>query len=339
MTDFNFTGIDNMNDAYKTSVREKAKKLMRGKESITAEKAISIFKGYNKNLSPEMADKIQKIAAMDGDTNVSLSEMSAIYALFDMELGSDNKFHFDNKIGSNDAKFGITEAYNKDVQLVVDAFKTEEEKLAAKKLEHIDTSKYDKTKPFEEKILSNDADEAMLAVQDKLSVGVDKRTGKSVSVTQAVVMFEDYISKHEGVNCKKIAEDFTEETGIPVSGFYESRSGNVYQIGNWEYDIMDPGYHDVKLLNRETNEVVYGKSSEWNNSHSYTIPFAKGYCFTIEEYYNKNEGIYLSFTYGGKGTDSMAPIGANININGQTSTVEYDEKSAVDPDLYNFIEK
>lgn len=133
MTDFNFTSISNMenNDAYKTSVRDKAKKLMGGEKSITADKAFSIFKEYNKNLSPEMADKIQKIAAMDGDTNVSLSEMSAIYALFDMELDSDGEYHFDNKIGSNDAKFGI-EASDKDVLQVVNAFKTEEEKSAAK---------------------------------------------------------------------------------------------------------------------------------------------------------------------------------------------------------------
>ena len=135
MADFNFTSISNMgnNDAYKTSVRDKAKKLMGGEKSITADKAFSIFKGYNKNLSPEMADKIQKIAAMDGDSNVSLSEMSAIYALFDMELGSDNKFHFDDKIGSNDAKFGIKEATDKEVQSVVNAFKTDEELAAEQK--------------------------------------------------------------------------------------------------------------------------------------------------------------------------------------------------------------
>ena len=124
MTDFNFTSISNMenNDAYKTSVRDKAKKLMGGKESITAEKAISIFKGYNKNLSHEMANKIQKIAAMDGDNNVSLCEMSAIDALFDMELGSDNKFHFDGNIGGDDAKFGIKEATDKELNSILKTF-------------------------------------------------------------------------------------------------------------------------------------------------------------------------------------------------------------------------
>ena len=124
MPDFNFTSISNMenNDAYKTSVRDKAKELMGGKKSITADKAISIFKGYNKNLNPEMADKIQKIAAMDGDSNVSLSEMSAIYALFDMELGSDNKFHFDGNIGGEDAKFGIKEATDEELNSILKTF-------------------------------------------------------------------------------------------------------------------------------------------------------------------------------------------------------------------------
>ena len=337
MTDFNFIGIDNMNDAYKTSVRDKAKKLMRGNESITADKAYSIFKEYNKNFSPDMADKIQKIAAMDGDSNVSLSEMSAIYALFDMELGSDNKFHFDNKIGGDNAKFGITEAYDKEVQLVVDAFKTEEEKLAAKKLEHIDTGKYDKTKPFEAKILSNDADEAMLAVQDKLSAGVDKRTGKSVSVTQAVVMFEDYVSKSYNKNYtdfyKDVAEDFTKETGIPVSDFGRLRGGDSFTIGDWKYDCGT-------ITNSKTGEIVHGFQAQWNIDHPYTIPFATGQIFRITEYENPKEGIDLKFKYNSKeNIDCMAPTEANININGQTSTVEYDEKSAIDPDLYNFIEK
>ena len=342
MTDFNFTSISNMenNDAYKTSVRDKAKKLMDGKESITADKAFSIFKGYNKNLSPEMADKIQKIAAMDGDSNVSLSEMSAIYALFDMELDSDGEYHFDNKIGGDDAKFGI-EASDKDVLQVVNAFKTEEEKSAAKKMEHIDPGKYDTTKPFEEKISSNDVDEVMLALQKKLSTGyVDKRTGKPVSVTQAVVMFEDYIAKHKDEDNAKIAKDFTEETGIPVTSFYKSRSGIVYTICDYWERSKNISDGDDEIKNTATGEFVYGRYTGWEIDHSYTIPFATGQRFKICGYQNSKKGIEVVFGYGKENTDCVAPTGANIYIKGrQPVMVKYDDKSAIDPDLYNFIEK
>ncbi len=124
--------INSMGKACKDSkyvefIKKTVKNAMNGQKSISLDKAISIFQQYNNELDENDLSKIKQIAMKDGNEDVNEREMATIYTLLDAELGSDNKFHMDGKIGSKKVKFGLNEAYEEEIKDVYDTFKTKED--------------------------------------------------------------------------------------------------------------------------------------------------------------------------------------------------------------------
>ena len=121
-SEFNITKISDMvnNSDYLKAVQTEAKKLLGNRDSLTIDETISIFKGKNPNLDEKSIENIKQIASSDGDEHVNLKELSTIYTLFDAELGSDNKFHFDGQIQPH-ANSGIKEVNAKELTTIKQA--------------------------------------------------------------------------------------------------------------------------------------------------------------------------------------------------------------------------
>ena len=121
-SEFNITKISDMvnNSDYLKAVQTEAKKLLGNRDSLTIDETISIFKGKNPNLDEKSIENIKQIASSDGDEHVNLKELSTIYTLFDAELGSDNKFHFDGQIQPH-ANSGIKEVNAKELTIIKQA--------------------------------------------------------------------------------------------------------------------------------------------------------------------------------------------------------------------------
>lgn len=48
-------------------------------------------------------------------------------------------------------------------------------------------------------------------------------------------------------------------------------------------------------------------------------------------------GTKLQFKYGDD--ENIAPTSANVTTNGETKTINYNQKFRVDPEVYNYLEK
>ena len=316
---------------YKKGLDAQINSILDGKESISVEdlRKNSLFG----NLSEKALQRLDYIAGIDGDkTSLTADEMRVLMSLTDSTL-KDNTFVFDGKFHF-DENSGLEQATDSEMQAVVTNLV---DANTRKRLETLDTSKYDRSKNFADKITSDDVDEAMLALQDKLNTGfVDKRTGKEVSITQAVMQFEDFVNDSYRKNYQNfyvdVARDFGEQTTIPVYDFSRLRcmgDGDSFVIGDWTYQ-------QGKLTNNKTGESLQVSRANWYNSAENTVPAADGSICIIREY-NDGKGTVVKYNY--DDSENAAPTSANITVNGKEQVVNYERKTSIDPELYNFIER
>ena len=165
---------------------------------------------------------------------------------------------------------------------------------------------------------------------------MDKRTGKEVSITQAIMQFEDFVNdsyrkKYQNFYVD-VARDFGEQTTIPVYDFSRLRcmgDGDSFVIGDWTYQ-------QGKLTNNKTGESLQVSRANWYNSAENTVPAADGSICIIQEY-NDGKGTVVKYNY--DDSENAAPTSANITVNGKEQVVNYERKTSIDPELYNFIER
>lgn len=319
------------NKEYKKVIDKKIDSILGGKKTIQA-KDLQKNSVFGK-LSDKAQERFNEIAGLDGNSGTfNAEELRVLYTLTDASL-KDKSFVFDGKY-STDANSGIEQATNAEMGLVVKNFVKNN---AQKRTEALDVKKFDRNKDFVSKVTSDNVDESMLALHDALQTGyVDQRTDKPVSITQAVMLFEDFVEKFRNNGSENfyaaVVKDFTEQTGIPVSKFERSRGfgdGDSFTIGDWKYDCGN-------LTNNKTGQAVTIDRLDWVNSTDHTIPAADGYIGLVTEYRDGN-GTVVSYNYGDE--ESAAPTGATVSHKGQTVDVKYNPKSAIDPEIYNFIEK
>ena len=312
------------NKEYQSALDKKIASILGGKETISVDvlRKNSVFS----NLSEAAEKRFNDIARMDGDGNtLSAEELRVLYSLADAKLVN-NQFKFDTNF-EIDENSGLEQATDKEVNVMIQNLVQSD---ARKRIETIDTSKYDRTKAFADKVQSNDVDEVMLAMQDKLSVGVNKATGKPLSVVQAVLLLEQCVDKaydYDG-GCRA----FTEMTGIPAYDFRRLRcmgDGDSFTLGDWKYDR---GH----MTNAKTGETLQLRRTSWRNTTTHTIPASNGDLAYIQSY-NDGNGTELQLEYGDD--ENIAPTSANVIVNGETRTINYNPKFRVDPEVYNYIEE
>ena len=317
------------NKDYQNTLDKAMNSIMDGKDTISIDKLRknSLFA----NLSDKAQEKFNYIAGIDGDnTTINAEELKVLLSLTDAEL-KDNTFVFDGSFNTNE-KSGLEQATDKEIEAVIKNLVTTDTR---KKIEELDTSKYNRSKAFADKVISGDVDESMLAIQDKLQTGfVDKRTGKPLSITQLVMLFEDFVNKSYDKGYQNfyydVTVDFEKETGIPVKDFGRLRcmgDGDSFTIGDWTYE-------QGKLTNNKTGETVQMKRATWSNTADNTVPAADGYVGLIQEY-SDGQGNVVKYNY--EDGENIAPTSANILVNGETKNVDYERKESIDQSLYNFI--
>lgn len=294
-------------------------------------KNISVDKLRNNSVFSKLSDAAEKrfndIAGMDGDAKtVSREELRVLYSLADAKL-ENNQFKFDTNL-EIDGNSGLEQATDKEVNIIIQNLVPKSD--LRKRIETIDTSKYDRSKSFADKVQSNDIDEVMLAMKDKLSVGINKSTGKPLSVVQAVLLLEQCVDKTHDYDggCKM----FTRMTGIPASNFERMRcfgDGDSFTIGKWKYDCGN-------MTNTESGETLELSRTGWRNTTTHTVPASDGKLAYIQSYDN-GKGTKLQFKYGDD--ENIAPTSASVTVNNETKIINYNQKLRVDPDVYNFLEK
>jgi len=319
------------NQEYRNVLEDKINSVLGDNKTVSVNdlQKNSVFGG----LSDKALERFNAIAGLDGDSSTfNAEELKVLYTLTDASL-KDNSFVFDGKY-SVDANSGLEQVTDGEMGVIV---KSLVKNNAQKRIVALDPAQFDRNKDFVSKVTSDDADESMLAVQDALQTGfTDKRTGKPVSITQAVMLFEEFVNQsyNKGYKdfYKDVAREFTEQTGIPVSDFKRFRcmgDGDSFTIGDWKYDRGE-------ITNETSGQSVKMERLNWRNSTDHTIPAANGYIGLITEY-NDGKGTAVTFDYGDN--ENIAPTGATVTSDGKTSTVSYNSKEAVDPDIYNFIER
>ena len=316
---------------YQAQLGKKINSILNGTETISIEKLRqnSLFK----DLSEQATIRLNQLSGIDGDrTSFNADELKVLFSLTDASLQNDS-FVFDGKYVA-DKNSGLEQATDDEVKVMIQNLVQND---VRKRIETVDVSKYDKTKTFEAKVSSGDVDEAMLAVQDKLTLGTNKSTGKPLSVPQAVIMLKEYVHKEHGY--KEGCKAFTEATGIPASNFSRLRcmgDGDSFVVGDWEYrGAATLNGKNSKITNVKTGEVVYVKTSSWRNTTNHTIPATNGDVCMIQRYDDGN--TLVEFTYGDD--ENIAPTSSNVTINGETKNVHYNKKFRIDPELYNYQEK
>lgn len=311
---------------YQSELDKKITSILNGQQTVSADKLRknSLFS----NISAKAEERFNDIARMDGDgSSFSADELKVLFSLADAKL-ENNQFKFDMNF-EVDKNSALEQANNREVNAMIKNLVQNDD--VAKRIETVDTSKYNRTKAFKNKIKSDDVDEVMLAVQDKLSVGINKSTGKSISVTQAVLLFQKCLrdASYDRESAYKLFKDVT---GIEASDYDQCRcpGDNLsLKIGDWSYD-------KGTITNNKTGEVLHVKNTNWVNSTTHTIPAANGKLIYIESY-SDGQGTNITFNYGDD--ENIAPTSANITVDGKNSTVNYNPKYRVDPDLYNFKER
>lgn len=333
-----WTKIDNTlkDKEYNQVLDKKVNSILNGEETISLEKLKnnSLFS----NLSEKALERFNYIAGIDGDNSTfNGEELKVLFALSDASLKNE-QFVFDNSY-KVDKNSGLVEATDNEVESMIQKLVSSNARTRTKP---VDVSKYDRTKGFSEKIKSDDVNEVMLGLSDKLPSGfTDKRTGKSVSILQAVMMFEDFKWTNSRMSYEELQTAFKEETGIQIEDFgrYRGMGGDKYKIGDWKYDIPENLREDeqqgVKVLyNEKTGEkIILSTTRRWRNTTNHTVPAANGYMFYLNEYKN-NEGTSIKFNYGDD--ENLAPTSAEVRTDGNNQTIQYGQTFSIDPDLYNF---
>ena len=290
---------------YNQLLDKKINSILKGKETISLQqlKKNSLFA----NMSDKALERFNYIAGIDGDASTFNSEE--------------------------------VEATDKEVKGMIKNLVSSNARIRTKA---VDVSKYDRTKNISEKIGSDDVNEVMLGLSDELPSGyTDKKTGKNISILQAVIMFEDFKLHNRNLDYEECQKAFYKETGVKIEDFdrYRGMGGDTYKIGDWKYDIPErlgeEQEYDAKiLLNEKTGEKIklsYTKS--WRNSTSHTVPATNGIMFYLKEYKN-NDGTSIKFNY--DNDENVAPTSAEVKTNGNKKTVQYDSMFFIDPGLYNF---
>ncbi len=309
---------------YLNALDKKIASILGGKETISVDKLRknSVFS----NLSKAAEERFNDIAKMDGDAKtLSADELRVLYSLADAKL-ENNQFKFDTNF-EIDGNSGLEQATDKEVNAMIQNLVKSD---ARKRIETLDTSKYDTKKAFADKIQSNDVDEVMLAMRDKLSVGINKATGESLSIVQAVLLLERCVKTEHGYD--EGCNAFTQMTGIPASDFQRLRcpgDGDSFTIGDWKYDRGN-------LTNSKTGESLTIERVGWRNTTTHTVPASDGN-FAFVKSYNDGNGTSLQFKYGD--AENIAPTSANVTVNGETRSISYSPKLLVDPNIYNYLEK
>lgn len=315
---------------YKNELDKKISSILNGGETISLSdlQKNSLFS----NLSEKAMQRLDYIAGIDGDkTSLNSEELRVLMSLADATL-KDNTFVFDGKM-STDKNSGLEQATDREVEA---AIKNLVINNAKKKMFTVDTTQYDRSKDFTTKVASDDVDESMLAMQDKLKTEfVDKNTGKNLSLPQVIVKFTDFVERSYDKDYadfyKDVCLDFEAETGIKVSNFERYRcfgDCDTFKIGDWKYE-------QGAITNTKTGETVQVERSAWAISDETTVPTANGnFCRVLE--YNDGAGTTVKYNY--DDSENLAPTGVNVTSNGETKTVNYERKETIDPNLYNFVE-
>lgn len=319
------------NPVYKKAVDKEVASILGWNKTISVKnlRENSIFS----NLSKDAEERFNDIAKIDGDASTfSADELRVLYALADAKLENEHlkneQFRFDLNM-EIDGNSALEKASSSEVNTIIKNLVSEN---IRKRTETLNTTKYDRTIPFADKIQSDDVDEVMLAMQDKLSVGINNATGKPISVLQAASQLMKY-SLDEDPN--KGSQAFTQETGLKVSNvaLHNSVSFKSFKIGDWEYQRSD--VHGGIMINSKTGEKLHILTAPWRNTTTHTIPATNGY-FTYIKSYSDGNGTSLQFKY--DDDENVAPTSAIITANGQSKTVNYNQKLIVDPNIYNFAD-
>lgn len=309
---------------YQSALDKKINSILGNNETISVEqlRKNSVFS----NLSEASEKRFNDIARMDGDGQTfSAEELRVLYSLADAKL-EDNQFKFDTNL-EIDGNSGLEQATDKEVNLMIQNLVQSD---VRKRIETIDTLKYDRTKAFADKVQSDDVDEVMLAMQDKLSVGINKSTGKPLSVVQAVLLLKRCVDNANSYD--KGCEDFTKMTGIEASDFDRLRGlngGDMFNLGDWEY-------YCGEMTNSKTGEVLQLETVGWRNTSTHTVPASNGSLAYIQKY-DDGKGTQLQFEYGDD--ENIAPTSAMVTVDGESKSINYNPKYNVDPEVYNFLEK
>lgn len=321
---------------YNKVLDKKINSILQGQETISLQtlKKNSLFS----NLSEKALERFNYIAGIDGDNkSFNAEELKVLLALSDATL-KNNQFVFDNsyKINNNS---GLIEATDNEVESMIQNLVKSNVRA---RIKQVDTSKYDRNQEFSKKIKSSDANEVMLALSDELQSGYTDKTGKKISILQAVMMFENFKWQYPKMDYEALQNKFKEETGIQIEDFgrYRGPGGDRYKIGDWEYDIPENlgenKEFDTKILyNRKTGEKLklsYTKS--WYNSTNYTVPAANGFMFYVQEYKNKDSSTSIKFNY--EDSENLAPTSAEVQSSGENKVVKYNPVFYIDTELYNF---
>ncbi len=325
---FEYTGIKETtkNKNYQNMLEQKINSILDGKETISVEqlKKNSLFS----NLSDKALERFNDIAGLDGDnTTFNADELKVLYAMADASL-KDNKFVFDGEFAI-DKNSGLEEATDKEVAV----FKQNLGSNALKHLQKADTSKYSGNKTFTERVASDDVNESMYAVQQKIMTDyTDPNTGENLSITQIIARFDKFEAGNSnnvsGDYYKEIAKAFTQETGIPVSDYDQYRNSTIITVGDWRLDAST-------LTNTKTGEELEVNHGQWGNTTDHTVPAADGYFCSIKSY-NDGQGTSVKYTYGDD--ENLAPTGSAITLQGDTTSHKFDRQDPIDPDLYGFVE-
>lgn len=311
---------------YKNILDKTINSILNGEKTISVDKLKenSLFL----NLSEKGLERFNYIAGIDGDTkSFNVEELRVLFSLSDASL-KNNKFVFDAKYDT-DMDSGLEQAYDSEVENMIKNLVTSN---VRKRIKSTDITKFDRSKDFVEKVASNDVDESMLAMQDKLQSGfVDKRTGNPVSITKAIVMFYDFMEQNRGLLYDESQKQFEELTGIKISDFQRLRcmgDGDSFILGDWKYNRGE-------ITNTVTGEKLEVLTSSWRDSKPHTVPAAKGNICLIKSYQD-GKGTTVKYNY--DDSENIAPTSADITINGEFKKVNYEKKFSVDPELYNFID-
>lgn len=319
------------NKEYQAQLEKKISSILDGKETISVDKLKqnSLFN----SLSEQAALRFNQIAGIDGDkTTFNADELKVLFSLTDASLQND-KFVFDGK-DAVDSNSGLEQANDNEVKAMI---KNLVQSDMRKRIETIDTRKYDNTKTFDDKINSSDVDEAMLAVQDKLTLGINKSTGKPISIVQASMLLKDLVKEADGYDAACAL--FTERTGISASNFDRLRcmgDGDSFTIGDWKYEGAATINKDSgRITNTKTGETVNIRYSLWRNSTNHTVPASNGWVCMVNSY-DDGKNTKIKFTY--DDGENIAPTSAKVTTDGTTKNINYNQKFKIDPEVYNYQE-
>jgi len=277
---FNITGMGKacLDPKYVEFVKNTVKKDMNGQKSINLETAISIFQQYNKNLDENDINKIKTIAMKDNNESVNEREMATIYALLDAELGDDNRFHIDGKINGEKVKFGLQEAYDKEIDALYTTFKTKEDIEAEEKQElEIKNAAIAKTKEI---------------VGEYSEINMEKysqmKLAAEIPLEDNFNAFKNELSKR-GIEFTELDKDTVtyklgDKTCITKNTQYMCMTTIKDSDGNVVQTIRSSGIRD------NTNGILVTNFNDGKKQNSISYSSSDHECLGVTEYYYGEDG-------------------------------------------------